>query len=163
MDREQAPLRGTPPKITPEIRIGEGGAPVFGLRVAGYYTIPGKSARSIKVQVPVNPATYLHVYPVDDESLHGAAEGVYRFKTQSLVQDLLVLYANTGENEITLSIGEIVAEASMCSLGDKVKSVINSVKKTGGVQETEKLWTKLKLQQNTVVHESLKPELYKLI
>ena len=133
------------------------------LRSARYVVIPGRSARTIQVQVPVNPAKYLHVYPVDENLVQGAAEAVYRFKTQSMVQDLLILYANTGDDEIALSIGEIVAEASMCSLGEKVKPDINSVTKKGGVHKTAELWKKLKLNANTVVPESLKSELYDLI
>ena len=134
------------------------------MKTAQFYTIPGKSARSIKVQVPVNPAAYLHVFALDDEAVHGAAEGVYRFKTQSVVQDLLILYANTGENSISISVGEVVAEASMCSVGDKVKDTINvnSVKQRDK-KDVDKLFKKLKLNENTVVPEHLKPEVYDLI
>ena len=113
------------------LRLGEGGgAPVLRLKSSQFYTIPGKSARSIKVAVPVNPAEYLHVFALDDDAIHGAAEGVYRFKTQSIAEELLILYANTGENSINISVGEVVAEASMCSISDRIKDTVhvNSVK-----------------------------------
>ena len=142
---------------------GGDGAPILMLRSARYVVIPGRSARPIHVQVPVNPAKYLHVYPVDENAVQGAAEAVYKFKTQSVIETLLILYTNTGDDDIALTIGEIVAEASMCSIGEKVKPEINSVTKKGGVHRTAELWKKLKLNANTVVPESLKPELYNLI
>ena len=72
--RERAPLKGTPPKLNQMdmIRTGPDNAPILMLRSAQHIIIPGRTARSVSVQVPVNPAHYLHVYPIDDEAIHGA-------------------------------------------------------------------------------------------
>ena len=68
-----------------------------------------------------------------------------------------------GDDDITLTIGEIVAEANICSLGAKVKPEINSIAKKVDVHKTEELWKKLKLNVNKDVPEDVKPELYDLI
>ena len=82
--RERAPLKGTPPKLNQMdmIRTGPDNAPILMLSSAQHIIIPGRTARSVSVQVPVNPAHYLHVYPVDGEAIHGATGGVYKFRTQ---------------------------------------------------------------------------------
>ena len=43
--------------------------------------------------------------------------------------NLLILYANFEDKPVTLTIGEVIAEANVCSLGTKVKQKINSVTK----------------------------------
>ena len=80
-----------------------------------------------------------------------------------MIENLLILYVNTGEDDISLTIGEIVAEANMCSLGEKVKPEVNSIAKKVEVHKTAELWKKLKLNVNKVVPENIKPELYDLI
>ena len=145
------------------IRVGPDNAPVLMLRSTRCVVIPGRTAKPIHVQVPVNPAHYLHVYPVDEHALQGATEAVYKFRTQSCTETLLILYANLGDDDITLTIGEVVAEANMCSLGAKVKPEINSIAKQVDNHKTKELWNKLKLNVNELVPNDLKPELFKLI
>ena len=113
------------------IRTGPDNAPILMLRSAQHIIIPGRTARSVSVQVPVNPAHYLHVYPVDDEAIHGATGGVYKFRTQQFNENLLILYAN-----------EVIAEANMCSLGTEVKPKINSITKQSNLDKSKELWSK---------------------
>ena len=108
------------------IRVGPDNAPILMLKSTRHVVIPGRTARPIHVQVPVNPAHYLHVYPLDENALTGAAAGVYKFRTQQCSENLLILYSNLGDDDVTLTIGEVVAEANMCSLGTIVKPGINS-------------------------------------
>ena len=75
----------------------------------------------------------------------------------------MILYANLGDDDITLTIGEVVAEANMCSLGAKVKPEINSITKKVDNHKTKELWNKLKLDVNEIVPDNMKPELYNLI
>ena len=102
------------------IRVGPDNAPILLLKSVQHVVIPGRTAKSVSVQVPVNPAHYLHVYPVDENATSGATAGVYKFMTQQCSEKLLILYANVGDEPVTLTIGEIIAEASMCSLGTKI-------------------------------------------
>ena len=53
------------------------------------------------------------------------------------METLLILYSNLGDDNVTLTIGEVVAEANMCSLGTKVKPGINSIAKQ---VDNTKLW-----------------------
>ena len=64
-----------------------------------------------------------------------------------------------------LTIGEIIAEASMCSLGTKIKPKINSNAKQVDSNRANELWNKLKLESNEFVSgdSKLKPELFSLI
>ena len=41
--------------------------------------------------------------------------------TQQFSEKLLILYTNVGDELVTLTIGEIIAEVDMCSLGTKIK------------------------------------------
>ena len=68
-----------------------------------------------------------------------------------------------GDDDITLTIGEVVAKANMCSLGAKVKPEINSIAKQVDNNKAKELWNKLKLNVNEIVPNDLKPELFKLI
>ena len=111
------------------IRVGPDNAPILMLKSAQHVIIPGRTARPVSVQVPVNPAHYLHVYPLDENALDGATAGVYKFRTQQCSEKLLILYANVGDEPVTLTIGEVIAEANMCSLGTKIKPGINSIAK----------------------------------
>ena len=77
--------------------------------------MPGRTARHVSVQVPVNPAHYLHEYPLNEDALDGATAGDYKFS-----ENLLILYMNVGDKLVTLTIGEIIAEADICSLGTKI-------------------------------------------
>ena len=133
------------------------------LKSTWHVVIPGRTARPIHVQVPVNPAHYLHVYPLDENALTGAAAVVYKFRTQQCSENLLILYSNLGDDDVTLTIGEVVAEANMCSLGTKVKPGINSIAKQVDNNKAQELWSKLKLNVNELVPNDLKPELFKLI
>ena len=47
--------------------------------------------------LPVNLANYLHVYPLHEDALDGATEGVYKFRTQQFHENLLILYSNVGD------------------------------------------------------------------
>ena len=147
------------------IRTGPDNAPILMLRSAQHIIIPGRTARSVSVQVPVNPAHYLQVYPVDDEAIHGATGGVYKFRTQQFNENLLILYPNVGDEPVTLTFNEVIAEANMCSLGTKVKPKINSITKQNNPDRSKELWSKLKLEQNKFVSSDSKfrPELFKLI
>ena len=98
------------------IRAGPDNAPILMLKSAQHVIIPGRTARPVSVQVPVNPAHYLHVYPLNEDALDGATAGVYKFRTQQFCENLLVLYTNVGDKPVTLTIGEIIAKADMCSL-----------------------------------------------
>ena len=64
------------------IRAGPDNAPILMQKSAQHVTIPGRTARPVSVHVPVNPAHYLHVYPLDEDELNGATAGVYKFRTQ---------------------------------------------------------------------------------
>ena len=64
----------------------------------------------MSVQVPVNPAHYLDVYPLNEDALDGATTGVYKFRTQQFSENLLILYTNVGDKPITLTIGEIITK-----------------------------------------------------
>ena len=96
----------------------------------------------------MNPAHYLHVYPLNEDALDGATAGVYKFRTQQFHENLLILYANIGDEPVPLKIEQVIAEANMCSLGTKVKPKINSVTKQVNQDRAHKLWSKLKLEQN---------------
>ena len=83
-NREQAPLQGAAPKSNQKdmIRAGPDNALILMLKSAQHVIITGRTARPVSVQVPVNPALYLHVYPLDEDVLDGATAGVYKFRTQ---------------------------------------------------------------------------------
>ena len=70
-DREHAPLHGATTKVDQMdmIRVGPDNAPILMLKFAQHVIIPGRKARPVSVQVPVNPSHYLHVYPLDEDSL----------------------------------------------------------------------------------------------
>ena len=102
------------------LRAGLDNATVLMLQSAQYIIILGRKGEPVSVKVPVNPAHYLHVYLLNEDTLDGATEEVYKFRTQ-FHENLLILYANNGDKLVTLTIGEIIAEANMCSLGTKVK------------------------------------------
>ena len=72
-------------------------------------------------------------------------------QTQQCSEKLLILFANVGEEPIALTIGEIIAEASMCSLGTKIKPGINSIAKQVDKNRAQELWKKLKLDNNELV------------
>ena len=65
-------------------------------------------------------------------------------------------------NQLTLTIGEIIAEADMCSFGTKIKPKINSITKQVNPDRANELWSKLKLEQNEFVSSdsNLRPELF---
>ena len=109
----------------------------------------------------MNPAHYLHVYPLDEDALDGATAGVYKFRTQQFSETLLILYMNVGDEPLPLIIGEIIAEADMCSLGTKIKPEINSITKQIHPNRANELWSKLKLEHNELVSSdsNLRPEL----
>ena len=109
----------------------------------------------------MNPAHYLHVYPLDEDILDGATAGVYKFRTQQFCETLLTLYTNVGYKPVTLTIGEIIPEANMCSLETKDKPKINSITKQINLDRSNELWGKLKLEQNEFVFSDskLRPEL----
>ena len=119
-DRKQAPLGGAPPKTNQMdmIRAGPDNGPISMLRSARHVIIPGRTAQPISFQIPVNPAHYLHVYPLNKEALDGATAEIYKFRTQQFNENFVILYANVGDKPVTLTIGEVIAEANMCSLGD---------------------------------------------
>ena len=144
------------------IRVVPDNAPILMLRSAQHFMIPGRTARSVSVQVPVNPAHYLHVYPVDDEAIHGATGGVYKFRTQQCNENLLILYVNVGDEPVKLTFNKIIAEANMCSLGTEVKQKIYSITKRSYTDRTQELWDKLKLNHNKFVSSDsdLKKELF---
>ena len=79
--------------------------------------------------------------------------------------NLLILYANFEDKPVTLTIGEVIAEANVCSLGTKVKQKINSVTKQVNPDRAKKLWSKLKLEHNkfTSSDSMLRTELFFLI
>ena len=133
--------------------------PILMLKSTRYVVIPGRTAKPIHVQVPVNPAHYLHVYPVDENALQGAAAGIYKHRTKSCLETLLILYSNLGDDDVTLTIGEVVAKANMCSLGTKVKPGVNSIAKQDD-NKAKELRNKLKLDVNELVSNNLKPELF---
>ena len=58
-----------------------------------FVTIPKHTTRAIEVNVPVNPAAFINVQPLDDELLDGALPVVYRHKTQQ--KDKLLLFTQT--------------------------------------------------------------------
>ena len=62
-----------------------------------------------------------------------------------------------------MTVGEVVAEANMCSLGTKVKPGVNTIAKQVDKNKAKELWSKLKLDFNVLVPKDLKPELFKLI
>ena len=61
------------------------------------------------------------------------------------------------------TIGEVIAEANMCSLGTKIKPGINSIAKQVDKNKAQELWNKLKLNDNELVSNDLKPDLFALI
>ena len=92
------------------IRTGPDNAPILMLSCARHVIIPGRTVRSVSVQVPVNPAYYLHVYLMDVDVLNGAPSGVYKFRTQQFSKNLLILYTDDGDKPVMLTIGEVIAE-----------------------------------------------------
>ena len=66
---------------------------------------------------------------------------------------------------VTLTIGEIIAKANMCSLGTKIKPKINSIAKQVDADRAHELWNKLKLNENELFSNdsTLKPDLFALI
>ena len=70
-------------------------------------------------------------------------------------------FIDVGDNNVTLTIGEVVAEANMCSLGTKLKPGINSVAKQVDKNKAQELWSKLKLNDNELVSNNVKSELFK--
>ena len=70
------------------IRTGLDNAPILMLRSAQHVIIPGRTTRSVSVQVPVNPAHYFYVYPMDVDALNGATGEVYKFMTQQFSENL---------------------------------------------------------------------------
>ena len=106
-----APLRVAPPKLNQMhmIRTGPNNAPILMLHSPQHGVIQGRKARSVSVQVPDNPAHYLHVYLMVVEALNGVARGVYKFRTQHFNETLLILYANVGVDTVTLTIDEVIA------------------------------------------------------
>ena len=75
------------------IKAGPDNAPVLMLKSAGHVIIQGRTARPVGGQVPVNPAHYLHMYPLNKDALDGDIAGVYKFRTQQFHEKLLILYA----------------------------------------------------------------------
>ena len=77
----------------------------------------------------------------------------------------MILYTNIGDEPVTLTIGEIMAEANMRSLGTKVKPKINSIAKQVNPTRAHELWNKLKLEQNEFISSdsNSNPELFLLL
>ena len=92
--------------------------------------------------------TLNNVYLMNEDALDGATAGVYKFRTQQFNENLLILYANVGDKPVTLTVGEVISKADMCSLGTKVKLKIYSVTKQFNLDRANELWSKLKLEQN---------------
>ena len=88
---------------------------------------------------------------MDVYALNGATGGVYKFRTQQFSKNLSILYANVGDQPVTLTIGEVIAKADMCPLGTRVKPKINSITKQSNPDRAQKLWCKLKLEHNEFV------------
>ena len=97
--------------------------------------------------------------------MDGATTGVYKFRTQQFRENLLILYRNVGDEPLTLTIGEIIAEANICALGTKIKPKINSITKQVNLDRAHELWSKWKLEKNELVSSdsNLRPELFSLI
>ena len=146
---------------------GEDGAPIMLIRSTSCVLVPAKTAKGVEVTVPLNPADYVTVYPVNESDISGAVSGIYRHKTQQKkAKYLTILYTNLSENNIVLTPGEIIGHGSMCSEVKKIKPVINIVKPAHKDKSvTDRLWSDLKLQNNEVLDEvpELKKKLYSIL
>jgi len=47
-----------------------------------FVTIPKRTTQAVEVNVPINPASFINVQPLDENQLDGALPVVYRHKTQ---------------------------------------------------------------------------------
>ena len=75
--------------------------------------------QEVEVTIPLNPADNLTVFPVNKFDLTGTAAGVYRHKMEEKAKYLTILYMNLSENNIILTLGEIIAHVSMCAVEKK--------------------------------------------
>ena len=120
-----------------------------------FVTVPKQTTRAIEVNVPVNPASFINVQPLDEELLDGALPVVYRHKTQQKDKSLIIVYANLSDKDVIISPNQLIAHGSMIS-ENKTKPAINIVNK--GVKDpavTDRLWAELKLNENKILQENV--------
>ena len=61
--------------------------------------------KTIKCSGTREPGPLLTVYLLNEDTLDGATAGVNRFRTQQFHENLLILYANIGDEPVPLKIG----------------------------------------------------------
>jgi len=105
--------------------------------------------------VPVNPASFINIQPLDEGLLDGALPAVYRHETQHKDKSLVIMYTNLSDQDVIISPNQLIANGSMI-FENKSKPVVNVVKK--GVKDpavTERIWAGLKLNENKILQENL--------
>ena len=130
-----------------------------------FVTIPKKTTKAVEVNVPVNPASFINVQPLDDELLDGALPVVYRHKTQQKDKSLIIVYTNLSDKDVIISPNQLIAHGSMIS-ENKTKPVINVVNNgVGDPAVTDRIWAELKLNENKILQEnvSVKNMVYSMI
>ena len=138
-----------------DFAIDNEGAPVMLLTSKNFVTIPKQTTRAIEVNVPVNPASFINVQPLDDELLDGALPVVYRHKTQQKDKPLVIVYVNLSDKDVIISPNQLIAHGSMIS-ENKTKPIINVLNK--GVKDpavTDRIWAELKLNENKILQENV--------
>ena len=120
-----------------------------------FVTILKRTTKTVEVNVPVNPASFINVQPLDDELLDGALPVVYRHKTQQKDKSLIIVYTNLSDKDVVISPNQLIAHGSMI-FENKTKPVVNVIKK--GVKDpaiTERIWADLKLNENKILKENV--------
>ncbi len=87
-EKSPPPVRKPPPPQ--DFAIDNEGAPVMLLTSKNFVTIPKRTTQAVEVNVPINPASFINVQPLDENQLDGALPVVYRHKTQQKTDVILV-------------------------------------------------------------------------
>ena len=104
--------------------------------------------------VPINPASFIKLQPLDEGVLDGALPAVYRHKTQHKDKSLVIMYTNLSEQDIVISPNQLIGHGSMI-FEHKSKPDMNVVKKwVEDPAVTERIWAELKLNENKILQEN---------
>ena len=153
VEKSPPPCKETP--LPQDFAIDNEGAPILLLTSRHFVTVPKKTTQAVECNVPVNPASFINIQPLDEGLLDGALPAVYRHETQHKDKSLVIKYTNLSDQDVIISPNQFIANGSM-NFESKSKPVVNVVKK--GVKDpavTERIWAGLKLNENKILQENL--------
>ena len=123
--------------------------------------MPKKTTQAVECHVPVNPASFINIQPLDEGLLDGALPAVYRHKTQHKDKSLIIMNTNLSDQDDNMSPNRLIANGSM-NFETKSKPAVNVV--NTGVKDLavmERIWADLKLNENKILQAN--PNVKKLV